>query len=342
MHMKTDANIGPYQNLHHNCYLCAMAYNTEIGTSIDAAATYLRDGQLIGMPTETVYGLAGNALDPEVVAHIFEVKERPLYNPLIVHVAEKDQARELVKEWPPELERLMALFWPGPLTLLLERSKGIHDLVTAGLPRVAIRLPDHQMARDLIKACGFPLAAPSANLFTRISPTSAQHVQAQLEGRIPYILDGGNCEIGLESTILGRDNGRWVIYRPGAITASDLAPFLGIVHTYQGAKTPQAPGMLPMHYAPKTKLVFGPVDPHSPELKQGRTALLRFKSKLKVNCPQVVLAPDGQTRTAAKNLYAAMHELDALGMDLILAEPVPEECIGKAINDRLRRAGTTT
>ncbi len=317
-----------------------MAYITEIGTSIESAATYLREGHLIGMPTETVYGLAGNALDPEVVAHIFEVKERPLYNPLIVHVAELAQARELVNEWPPELERLMSLFWPGPLTLLLERSKGIPDLVTAGLPRVAIRLPDHQMARDLIKNCGFPLAAPSANLFTRISPTSAQHVHAQLEGRIPYILDGGTCEVGLESTILGRDNGRWVIYRPGAITASDLAPFLGIVHIFQGAKTPQAPGMLPMHYAPKTKLVFGPVDPTSPELKTGRTALLRFKTKLPVNCPQVVLAGDGQTRTAAKNLYAAMHELDAMGMELILAEPVPEAGIGKAVNDRLRRAGT--
>lgn len=323
-------------------YLCCMAFNTEIGTSIETAAVYLKEGQLIGMPTETVYGLAGNALDPEVIAKIYEVKERPLYNPLIIHVAEQDQARSLVREWPPELEKLMSLFWPGPLTLLLERSKGIPDLVTAGLPRVAIRLPDHQMARDLILACGFPLAAPSANLFTRISPTTAMHVHAQLEGRIPYILDGGPCAIGLESTILGHENGRWVIYRTGAITASDLAPFLGIVHTYQGTKTPVAPGMLPMHYAPKTKLVFGPMNAEAPEVKSGRAALLRFKSRLPSKCPQVILAADGQTRTAAKNLYAAMHELDALGKDIILAEPVPEEGIGRAINDRLRRAGSSS
>lgn len=321
-----------------------MAYTTETGTSIERAAELLKDGRLVAMPTETVYGLAGNALDPEAVARIYEVKERPLYNPLIVHVADVAEARALVREWPAELNELVRLFWPGPLTLLLEKGPELPDLLTAGLSRVAIRLPDHAMARDLIRSCGFPLAAPSANLFSRISPTSASHVQAQLEGRIPYILDGGPCEIGLESTILGRDNGHWVIYRPGAVTAADLAPFLGIVHHHDGIGKPQSPGMLPLHYSPRTPLHFGPIDPTDPALVDGRTGLVLFgqAERFADGCPREVLAPDGRLRTAAQNLYAALHRLDGMGLERLLAEPMPEEGIGRAINDRLRRAAGLT
>lgn len=324
-------------------YFCAVKYETRIGDNLEEAAGYLRGGHLVAVPTETVYGLAGNALDPLAVVRIFEAKERPLYNPLIVHTADVREARQLSREWYPELDRLTMHLWPGPMSLLLERQPTIPDLVTAGLPRVALRIPDHPLTRQLIRLCGFPLAAPSANLFSRISPTTAEHVLRQLDGRIPYILDGGPCAIGLESTIVGKnEDGHWTIYRPGAYTREDLAAFLGQVSLHnRPAEGPLAPGMLPMHYAPATPLFFGELASDWVPMKKEKAGLLLFKNYRKEPSRknQQVLATDGELRTAARNLYAALHKLDSLGLDAIYAEPVPDIGIGKAINDRLRRAG---
>lgn len=315
-----------------------MEYSTLTGSSTEEAARWLKDGHLVAMPTETVYGLAGNALDPTAVVRIFETKERPLYNPLIVHVASVDEARQLARTWPAALDRLARMFWPGPLTILLPRKELVPDLVTAGLDRVAIRIPDHPLAMELIRTCGFPLAAPSANLFSRISPTTAEHVQRQLDGRIPYILDGGPCTIGLESTIIGEEQGHWSIYRQGAITAPDLEAFLGRVRLQEERSPIAAPGMLPMHYAPRTPLLFGEIDPADPRLKKKKVGLLLFQQRRSTPAPQLVLAPDGDPRTAARYLYAALHQLDAMGLEAILAEPAPEQGLGRAINDRLQRA----
>lgn len=315
-----------------------MEYSTLTGSSTEEAARWLKEGHLVAMPTETVYGLAGNALDHAAVVRIFETKERPLYNPLIVHVASVEEVRHLVRVWPAGLDRLTRMFWPGPLTILLQRNELVPDLVTAGLDRVAIRIPDHPLALDLIRACGFPLAAPSANLFSRISPTTAEHVQRQLDGRIPYILDGGPCTIGLESTIIGEEQGHWSIYRQGAITAPDLEAFLGRVRLQEERSPIAAPGMLPMHYAPRTPLHFGEIDPEDPRLKKKKVGLLLFQQRRSTPTPQLVLAPDGDPRTAARYLYAALHQLDAMGLDAILAEPAPDLGLGRAINDRLQRA----
>jgi len=315
-----------------------MEYTTITGHSTEEAARWLKEGHLVAMPTETVYGLAGNALDPAVVVRIFETKERPLYNPLIVHVASVAEARKLTRSWPLGLDRLTSTFWPGPLTILLPREQLIPDLVTAGLDRVALRIPDHPLALELIRACGFPLAAPSANLFSRISPTTAEHVQRQLDGRIPYILDGGACTIGLESTIIGEENGHWTIYRQGAVTAPDLEAFLGRIRVTDQKAPVSAPGMLPLHYAPRTPLHFGPIDDADPRLRKGRTGLLLYQHRRNAPAPQVVLAPDGDPRSAARYFYAALHQLDAQGLEAILAEPAPDQGLGRAINDRLQRA----
>jgi L-threonylcarbamoyladenylate synthase len=317
-------------------------YETKIGDSLEEAAGYLREGHLVAIPTETVYGLAGNALDALAVVRIFEAKERPLYNPLIVHAADIREVRQLSREWYPGLDRLATHLWPGPLSLLLDRHSSIPDLVTAGLPKVALRIPDHALTRQLIRLCGFPLAAPSANLFSRISPTTPEHVYRQLEGRIPYILDGGPCAIGLESTIVGKnEEGQWTIYRPGAYTREDLAAFLGQVHLHTSSGKTLAPGMLPLHYAPSTPLLFGDLAADWAPPKNEKAGMLRYRDRHRAVSHKVqqVLAPDGDLRTAARNLYATLHHLDRLGLDVIYAEPVPDEGIGKAINDRLRRAG---
>ncbi|MCF8239374.1 MAG: threonylcarbamoyl-AMP synthase [Saprospiraceae bacterium] len=313
-----------------------MDWKTVIGNDLDQASHWLRKGELVAIPTETVYGLAGNALDEKAVVKIFETKQRPLYNPLIIHVADAAQARSLVLDWDAQVQALMDTFWPGPLTLLLDRSPAVPDLVCAGLSRVALRMPDHPLTLDLIKACDFPLAAPSANLFGRISPTTADHVRSQLDQRIPYILDGGPCRVGVESTIIGREQDEWKVYRIGGITLADLRPILGSIGIVAPSNRPDAPGMLPWHYAPRTTLTIGePLD------SQGdRIGWLRFSS-LGPGVPgerQFVLAPDGDLYTAARRLYAGLHELDALGLDHLIAEPVPDQGIGRAINDRLRRA----
>ena len=312
-----------------------------IGRDLERAALLLQEGALVAIPTETVYGLAGNAFSETAVAEIFAVKQRPAFDPLIVHAGCLDRLQALAADFPPEARRLAELFMPGPLTLLLPKSELIPDLVTAGSPNVALRIPNHPMTLDLLNLLEFPLAAPSANPFGYISPTTAQHVEQQLGSRIPYILDGGPCQVGLESTIVGFDGPQAIIYRKGGIPVEAIeeiaGPALVMAHS---SSDPLAPGMLKSHYAPKVPLLLGNLDELIREHRHLRLGILSFQRVfpgLPRNC-QVVLSENGDFTEAARRLFAGMRYLDGLPIDLILAELLPEEHLGRAINDRLRRA----
>lgn len=311
----------------------------EIGTDLTYARTLLRQGELVAIPTETVYGLAANALQPDAVVKIFQVKKRPQFDPLIVHVASVTQARDLVEAIPPAAEKLMRQFWPGPITLVLKKKALIPDLVTAGLDTVGIRCPDHPLTRQLLATLEFPLAAPSANPFGYISPTQPEHVNQQLGNQIKYILDGGPSRVGLESTIVGFDQGP-VIYRLGGLTQEEIERVIGPVRVeLNSSSNPVAPGQLKSHYAPRKNLVIKKVEEMVPYLT-ARTGVLVFQHYVESIdlSRQVMLSATGNLEEAAKNLFAALRKLDALDIDTILAEPVPEVDLGRAINDRLRRA----
>ncbi|HHJ51145.1 MAG TPA: threonylcarbamoyl-AMP synthase [Phaeodactylibacter sp.] len=313
--------------------------------NLSAAKKALEAGQLVAIPTETVYGLAANALNEEAVLEIFRVKNRPAFDPLIVHVASWEQARSLTQGVAPEVlaqaERLAKAHWPGPLTLLLQKSPEIPDLVTSGLPRVALRVPAHPLTLELLQMLDFPLAAPSANPFGYISPTRTEHVQRQLGDRIAGILDGGACRVGVESTILGFEQGRPVIYRKGGLSVEVIETLIGPVKVRaQSSSKPATPGMLKSHYAPRTPLVLGDLRELAQKYSGQRAGVLAFRQMLPglPESRQRLLSPKGDLAEAAQRLFAAMHELDAMGLDVILAELLPEEGLGRAVNDRLRRA----
>lgn len=315
-----------------------------IGTDIQHAAALLRNGQLVAIPTETVYGLAANALDEVAVTRIFEVKNRPYFDPLIVHVAAVEDIGRYAAEIPEKAVLLARAFMPGPLTLLLPKRAIIPDLVTAGSPLCAFRVPGHPAAHALLQQLDFPLAAPSANPFGYISPTTAQHVAQQLGEKIPYVLDGGACEVGLESTIAGFEEDRVVIYRKGGLAVEAIEALAGPVELRpHSSSNPLAPGMLKSHYAPRIPLVLG----HLPELlmqyQREEVAVLAFQEAA-AGIPderQVVLSPSGDLAEAARALFAGMRRLDASGASVIIAELLPETGLGRAINDRLRRAAAS-
>jgi L-threonylcarbamoyladenylate synthase len=311
----------------------------EIGTDISRAAHYLGKG-VIGIPTETVYGLAGNALNVEAVAQIFEVKNRPVFDPLIVHVASVEAALDLVKEIPEKLRILAEHFWPGPLTLLLEKKDVIPDLVTSGLSRVAIRIPNHPVTLRLLNSISFPLAAPSANPFGYISPTTAQHVNDQLGEKIPYVLDGGPCTVGIESTILGLENDQLVIYRLGGLSAEEIERLSGKCTIKQSSSNPAAPGMLDVHYAPRKQLFFGELNALLSEKPSQSVSIIAFgeTQKLHSGIKQYNLSVDGNLSEAAANLFRIMRLADSDKSEFILAQSLPEIGLGRAINDRLKRA----
>ncbi len=313
-----------------------------IGSSVTKAARLLVRGEVVAIPTETVYGLAGNALNMEAVTRIFEVKQRPSFDPLIVHVHNLAVAQNYVRHIPEPALKLAAKFWPGPLTLLLPRKSIIPDLVTSGLDTVAIRCPAHSLAQELLTLLDFPLAAPSANKFGRISPTLARHVEEQLGNEIPYILDGGPCPIGLESTIVGFENEQPVIYRLGGIAAEDIEAVIGqtALHLHS-ASNPRAPGQLTRHYAPRKKLVLGSLEKLLKQYPAHSSGILSFRTDLSLP-HQRILSPSGNLREAAQHLFLYLRELEAMPVDVILAEPVEEKGLGRAINDRLRRAAATT
>ena len=315
----------------------------QVGTDIPQAAAYLKAGQLVAIPTETVYGLAGNALDVKAVSSIFEIKNRPSFDPLILHVASLEQVNSFVSSFPEILKRLAEAFWPGPLTVLLPRNASVPDLVTSGLDRVAVRVPNHPLTLALLAQLDFPLAAPSANPFGYISPTQPAHVDAQLGAQIPYILDGGACAVGLESTIVGMEGEQVVIYRLGGLDLSKIEAVVGPVTVQaHSSSNPSAPGQLASHYAPRKPFLVGELNELVPRLmKEGKAfGILSFSTHFPTlpTDRQFVLSPSEDLQEAAQRLFMGMRLLDESDADLILAEYVPEIGLGRAINDRLKRA----
>lgn len=313
--------------------------SARMSSDVREAARRLRRGEVVGVPTETVYGLAANALDPVAVARVFEVKRRPSFDPLIVHVRDNEAVLEVAQQLPQAAQRLAEAFWPGPLTLVLERLERVPDLVTSGLSTVAVRRPAHPLVAELLHELDFPLAAPSANRFGSISPTTAQHVLDQLGQELDFVLDGGACTVGVESTIVGFEGERCLLYRPGGLALEQLAEVVGAVEeAHQPAPAaPQAPGMLASHYAPRTPLLLGALDDLIAEHEGDRIGVLAFEEPREAHACRV-LSARGDLAEAARTLFAALRELDASGAELLLAEPVPERGLGRAINDRLRRA----
>ena len=300
--------------------------------SVEEAASLLISGRLCAFPTETVYGLGADATNSDAVLSIYETKGRPRFNPLIVHCADLDMAESLA-EFSPLAKRL-AKAWPGPLTLVLPQRDGnkISDIVTAGLDTIAIRIPDHPLALDLIRAAGRPLAAPSANPSGRLSPTNAYQVRIGFGGRVP-VLDGGPCRAGVESTILKVEGDNVVQLRAGALAREEAETMIGRrIETAEHDTAISAPGMLPSHYAPEATLRLNAEAPFADE------AYLAFGPAPATDRPLLNLSPTARLHEAARNLFAMLHELDAMGVGKIAVAPIPEEGLGEAINDRLLRA----
>ena len=315
----------------------------QTGTDWQAAKSFLEAGNVVGIPTETVYGLAGNALNPDAVLTIFRVKNRPSFDPLIVHTDSPAKLDQFVSHIPEAAHQLAEAYWPGPLTLLLPKRALIPDLVTAGLPTVAVRIPDHRLTLELLHSLDFPLAAPSANPFGYISPTTAQHVDEQLGDQIPYILDGGPAGVGIESTIVGFEENRPVVFRLGGMALDQIERVTGPVSVRtHSTSNPKAPGMLSSHYAPRKPLILLEMG-QSPPIGENAGALA-FREPFGGLDPthQRVLSPTGDPAEAAKNLFSYLRALDAMPIDLIYAETVPNQGLGGAINDRLRRASVQT
>ncbi len=315
----------------------------EIGTDIQKVKRLLEQGELVAIPTETVYGLAGNALSAEAVLKIFQTKNRPHFDPLIVHVANLEHAHLWVETISEKAKKLASQFWPGPLTILLKKKAIIPDLVTSGLNTVGIRCPDHPLTRSLLEQLSFPLAAPSANPFGYVSPTQPEHVDNQLGKQIPYILDGGACIVGIESTIIGLDSEIPVIHRLGGVSVEEIEECIGSVRVeLNSSSDPITPGKLKSHYAPKKQLKFGELAELLKSLKTDnlRVGALVFRTKSSALSAehQLILSTTGNLEEAARTLFSALRQLDEKDIDLILAEEVPDIGLGRAINDRLRRA----
>ena len=322
---------------------------------IEHAASLLRAGELVAFPTETVYGLGANALDERAVRRIFEAKGRPSYNPLIVHVGDIEQARRVAAGWPAAAQRLAERFWPGPLTLVLPKRQEVPDAVTAGLPSVAVRVPAHPVAHALLRAAGVPVAAPSANRSTELSPTTAQHVEKSLGERVTLILDAGATMVGIESTVLDLSGVEPVLLRPGLISADEIGALVGALPRpaadRRGEEPRPAPGMLDRHYAPRAKLLLYDDADTGERDRATRRALDEVASGGTVGAiiPEGSRSPAGvdarlvvtMPRTPegyARQLYAVLHDLDDAGCTLIVVARVPTGGAWTAVVDRLARA----
>ena len=313
--------------------------------SIRFAAEIIRGGGLVAFPTETVYGLGANALNPDAVARIFEVKQRPSFDPLIVHIATRASLDRLVETISLGDHRLMDVFWPGPLTLVLPRRENVPDIVTAGLPTIAIRMPAHPVARALIREAGVPIAAPSANTFGYVSPTCARHVLDGLGDRVDLILDGGPCPIGVESTIVSMVGAWPELLRPGSITLAEIREVIGPIGQAVINQTVVVPGQLPRHYATRTPVTILAAQGARPVVHgHERAGLLAMLTPGHVDerfCAIEVLSASGDLREVARNLFAALRRLDALSLDRLFAEPCDEQGLGLAVMDRLRRCAVS-
>jgi L-threonylcarbamoyladenylate synthase len=302
------------------------------------AAELLRAGKLVAFPTETVYGLGANALDASAVTRIFEVKGRPATSPIIVHVSNTDMARSVVAEWPQTAQTLAQEFWPGPLTLVLRKQPSVPMVVTAGHDTVGVRIPAHPVALALIDAAQLPVAAPSANRFTQLSPTTAEHVRDGLGEGVDFILDGGECMVGIESTVVSLSDGRPVLLRPGGISRSQIETVIGPIERQLEANTEAhpSPGMHPRHYSPRTKLLLVR-DGAVPE--QGRGAYLQLSVAPRTQVARLIHMP-ADSRQYAARLYGTLHQLDGDRFDWIAAEIPNDAPDWEAVLDRLRRAAT--
>jgi L-threonylcarbamoyladenylate synthase len=310
-----------------------------IGTDILLAEKFLREGEVVAIPTETVYGLAGNALSEASILKIYQVKNRPSFDPLIAHVGSREAAQALVAQWPEKAALLADNFWPGPLTLLLPKKAHVPDLLTSGLERVGVRMPNHPLTLQVLSHLDFPLAAPSANPFGFVSPTSAQHVADQLGAKIPYILDGGPCRLGLESTIVGFEEEMPVVYRLGGLSLEQLEAVVGPVQLKRNkSSNPVAPGMLKSHYSPGKPMVLGDIEANLAKHAGKKIGTLGFTRPFPEAAHSFVLSPSGSLDEAARNLFAVMRAIATSDVDIILAERLPDEGLGRAINDRLERA----
>jgi L-threonylcarbamoyladenylate synthase len=332
--------------------------SSEAEKVLERAAQILRAGGLVALPTETVYGLGANALDAAAVERIFAAKQRPAWDPVIVHVACEAMLDGLVCEVPETARKLMKAFWPGPLTLLLPRTSAVPDAVTAGRPLVGVRMPAHPVALELIRRAGVPVAAPSANLFGHISPTTAAHVLADLDGRIDAIVDAGPTEHGVESTVLDPCQSPMVIYRPGAVTSVQIRDTAGVVEMHRDGglleATPReaqlSPGMGLRHYAPRARLVLIEGELAGLAARLAGAVLDLPEEQVGVMLPAEVAAPAGAAAVyawgrwaapeeLAHKLYAGLRALDDAGCTVILCPLPPDEGIGAAIRDRLIKAG---
>ena len=313
-----------------------------ITSDLNQVKTALINGDIIALPTETVYGLAANIYLDSALEKVFKLKKRPSHNPLIIHISNAGILEQIAKNIPAKARELANVFWPGPLTLVLEKQDQITNRITAGKPTVAVRVPNHPIALQLLESLNFPLAAPSANPFGSLSPTSAKHVALYFKEEINFILDGGPCFCGLESTIIGFENDKPILYRHGAISIEEIEKIIGPIKIKnQNSKNPSAPGMLTRHYAPKTQIQIN--DDISLALAQNpdkKIGVLSFRKnkKIKTEIHQEVLSISGDLNEASKNLYAALHRLDQMNLDLIISSFFPEKGLGKTINDRLKRA----
>ncbi|REG88991.1 translation factor SUA5 [Winogradskyella sediminis] len=317
-----------------------------ISKDISKAIQLLTAEDIVAIPTETVYGLAGNIYSEKAIKAIFETKRRPFFNPLIVHIPSIDELSNIVEHIPAKAQLLAEAFWPGPITLVLKKKGIIPDLITGGKDTVAVRVPNHPTTLELLNRLDFPLAAPSANPFSSISPTTAQHVEAYFKDAIKMVLDGGACTSGIESTIIGFENDEPMIYRLGSKSLEDIEAIVGTIEIKNSVKSqteaiPDAPGMLERHYAPKTKTILTTNILESINLhKNKRIGLLTFQSE--IDHPnievQIALSTSGVLVESASNLYDVLHQLDKMHLDIIIAEEFPDYGLGKSINDRLTRA----
>lgn len=306
--------------------------------TIQQAAVIIKRGGLVAFPTETVYGLGADGLNPIAVAKIFEAKKRPAFNPLILHISDKSWLKKYSAIQNEKVDQLISKFWPGPLTMVLPKTEIVPDIVTAGNPTVAVRMPNHPVALRLIEACGIPIAAPSANRFGHLSPTEASHVAKYLGDKVDMILDGGKSSVGVESTIIQFHKDEFYLLRPGGLSKEEIEKEIGEIKIgIIDPNKPNAPGQLLFHYSPQTPLKFF----HKKYLdKDKKIGMLFFKeNKLAFPFAQIkILSSKGDLREAAANLFSLLHDLEKENLDLILVEPVEEKGLGRAIMDRLRKA----
>lgn len=323
--------------------------------AVRRSAELLRAGEVVALPTETVYGLAANALDARAVARIYEIKGRPAHNPIIVHIASVEMAKRCVADWPAAAQKLAKAFWPGPLTLVLPKAGEIPDIVTAGGPTVGVRWPGHPFIQAVIRECSFPLAAPSANLSNRLSPTNAEHVRQQLGGKLRLIVDGGQAQVGIESSVLDLTVNPPRVLRPGMIHVESLAAVVGSVRSPESrVPSPESalssPGLLPKHYAPKARLVVRTWRDEA-DLEEQVHRAESGVARSKIHVISHTRIPSGKTfagvsviphdaEAFARALYAELHRCDEAGAELIVVEAPPDEAAWAAIADRLRRAAS--